>query len=242
MKSSRAIILSILIILAFSLNLGAISAQAIDDDSTGMMIDVDEETEDIGNIDSLSSNDNSLDDVDGPDIISAANDEISISDDGEDNTSDIGTFYELKTSIRNSESNLTLEKDYNFTSSSTSGITINKDFTINGNGHYIDSQGLSRIFNINGTTLILNNIVFISSQGADAGYSSLDIEGGAIFAFNSALVIENCSFDSFSADFGGAICALDTNLTLNNVSFTNCSSKYYGGAVYQMYGNLNVSS
>ena len=148
MKSSRAIILSILIILAFSLNLGAISAQAIDDDSTCMMIDVDEETEDIGNIDSLSSNDNSLDDVDGPDIISAANDEISISDDGEDNTSDIGTFYELRTSIRNSESNFTLEKDYNFTSSSTSGITIDKDFTINGNGHYIDSQGLSRIFNI----------------------------------------------------------------------------------------------
>ncbi len=242
MKSSRAIILSILIILAFSLNLGAISAQAIDDDSTGMMIDVDEETEDIGNIDSLSSNDNSLDDVEGPDIISAANDEISISDDGEDNTSDIGTFYELRTSIRNSESNLTLEKDYNFTSSSTSGITIDKDFTINGNGHYIDSQGLSRIFNIYGTTLILNNIVFISSQGADAGYSSLDIEGGAIFARNSNLVIENCSFDSFNANFGGAICALDTNLTLNNVSFTNCSSKYYGGAVYQMYGNLNVSS
>ena len=242
MKSSRAIILSILIILAFSLSLGAISAQAIDDDSTGMMIDVDEETEDIGNIDSLSSNDNSLDDVDGPDIISAANDEISISDDGEDNTSDIGTFNELSSSIWDSESNFTLEKDYNFTSSSTSGITINKDFTINGNGHYIDSQGLSRIFNINGTTLILNNIVFISSQGADAGYSSLDIEGGTIFAFNSALVIENCRFDSFSADFGGAICALDTNLTLNNVSFTNCSSKYYGGAVYQMYGNLNVSS
>ena len=140
LKSSRTIILSILIILAFSLSLGAISAQAIDDDSTGIMIDVDEETEDIGNIDSLSSNDNSLDDVDGPDIISAANDEIRISDDGEDNTSDIGTFYELRTSIRNSESNLTLEKDYNFTSSSTSGITINKDFTINGNGHYIDSQ------------------------------------------------------------------------------------------------------
>ncbi|MEE1101010.1 MAG: C1 family peptidase, partial [Agathobacter sp.] len=209
----------------------------------GMMIDVDEETEDIGDIDSLSSNDNSLDDVDGPDIISAANDEISISDDGEDNTSDIGTFNELGRAIWNSESNLTLEKDYNFTDvSSTSGIRIYDDLTINGNGHYIDSQGLSRIFNINGTTLILNNIVFISSQGADAGYSSLDIEGGTIFAFNSNLVIENCSFDSFNANFGGAICALDTNLTLNNVSFSNCSSKYYGGAVYQMYGNLNASS
>ena len=203
MKSSRAIILSILIILAFSLSLGAISAQAIDDDSTGMMIDVDEETEDIGNIDSLSSNDNSLDDVDGPDIISAANDEISISDDGEDNTSDIGTFDELSSSIQNSGSNLTLEKDYNFTDvSSTSGIRIYNDLIINGNGHYIDSQGLSRIFNIYGTTLILNNIVFISSQGTDAGYSSLDIEGGAIFARNSNLVIENCSFDSFNANFG----------------------------------------
>ncbi len=113
-----------------------------------------------------------------------------------------------------------LLKDYNFTDvSSTSGIRIYNDLIINGNGHYIDSQGLSRIFNIYGTTLILNNIVFISSQGTDAGYSSLDIEGGAIFARNSNLVIENCSFDSFNANFGGAICALDTNLTLNNVSF-----------------------
>ena len=142
LKSSRTIILSILIILAFSLSIGAISAQAIDDDSTGLMIDVDEETEDIGNIDSLSSNDNSLDAVDGPDIISAANDEISISDDGEDNTSDIGTFNELNSAISRAGSTLTLEKDYNFTSSSTSGIEINKYFTINGNGHYIDSQGL----------------------------------------------------------------------------------------------------
>ena len=96
LKSSRTIILSILIILAFSLSLGAISAQAIDDDSTGMMIDVDEKTEDIGDIDSLSADDNSLDAVDDSDIISAANDDISISDDGEDNTSDIGTFYELQ--------------------------------------------------------------------------------------------------------------------------------------------------
>ena len=242
LKSSRTIILSILIILAFSLSLGAISAQAIDDDSTGMMIEVGEETEDIGDIDSLVADENSLGAEDNSGLIGATDDEVSIYADGEDNTSDIGTFNELSSSIWDSESNFTLEKDYNFTSSSTSGITINKDFTINGNGHYIDSQGLSRIFNINGTTLILNNIVFISSQGADAGYSSLDIEGGTIFAFNSALVIENCSFDSFSADFGGAICALDTNLTLNNVSFTNCSSKYYGGAVYQMYGNLNASS
>ena len=105
LKSSRTIILSILIIFALSLSLGAISAQAIDDDSTGIMIDVDEETEDIGDIDSLAADDNSLDAVDGPDIISAANDEISISDDGEDNTSDIGTFNELGRAIWNSESN-----------------------------------------------------------------------------------------------------------------------------------------
>ena len=44
LKSSRTIILSILIIFALSLSLGAISAQAIDDDSTGIMIDVDGST------------------------------------------------------------------------------------------------------------------------------------------------------------------------------------------------------
>ena len=242
LKSSRTIILSILIILAFSLSLGAISAQAIDDDSTGMMIDVDEETEDIGDIDSLVADENSLGAEDNSDLISTADDEISIYADGEDNTSDIGTFNELNSAISRAGSTLTLEKDYNFTSSSTSGIEINKYFTINGNGHYIDSQGLLRVFNIKGKTLFLNNIVFISSQGTETGHTSLDIEGGAIFARNSTLIIENCSFDSFNSNFGGAICALETNLTLINVSFTNCFSKYYGGAVYQMYGNLNASS
>ena len=208
-----------------------------------MMIEVGEETEDIGDIDSLVADDNSLGAEDNSGLIGATDDEVSIYADGEDNTSDIGTFNELSSSIRYSESNFTLEKDYNFTDvPSTSGIRIDNDLTINGNGHYIDSQGLSRIFNIDGTTLILNNIVFISSQCTDTGHSSLDIEGGAIFALNSTLVIENCSFDSFSADFGGALCALETNLTLNNVSFINCSSKYYGGAVYQMYGNLNAVS
>ena len=232
LKSSRTIILSILIILAFSLSIGAISAQAIDDDSTG----------DIGDIDSLVADENSLGAEDNSDLISTADDEISIYADGEDNTSDIGTFNELNSAISRAGSTLTLEKDYNFTSSSTSGIEINKYFTINGNGHYIDSQGLSRVFNIKGKTLFLNNIVFISSQGTETGHTSLDIEGGAIFARNSTLIIENCSFDSFNSNFGGAICALETNLTLINVSFTNCFSKYYGGAVYQMYGNLNASS
>ena len=105
LKSSRTIILSILIILAFSLSLGAISAQAIDDDSTGMMIDVDEETEDIGDIDSLVADENSLGAEDNSDLISTADDEISIYADGEDNTSDIGTFNELSSSIWDSESN-----------------------------------------------------------------------------------------------------------------------------------------
>ena len=204
------------------------------------MIEVGEETEDIGDIDSLVADENSLGAEDNSDLIST--DEISIYADGEDNTSDIGTFNELNSAISRAGSTLTLEKDYNFTSSSTSGIEINKYFTINGNGHYIDSQGLSRVFNIKGKTLFLNNIVFISSQGTETGHTSLDIEGGAIFARNSTLIIENCSFDSFNSNFGGAICALETNLALINVSFTNCFSKYYGGAVYQMYGNLNASS
>lgn len=242
MKNSRAIILSILIILAFSLSIGALSAQSIDDDSVGVMIEIDNGTEDIGDIDSLASCDNSLRDEDNSAIIGSVDDESSIYADEEVNTSDIGSFYDFEDSISNAGYTLILEKDYQFNSSRTSGITIYDSLTINGDGHYIDTQGLSRVFNINGITLSLNNIRFIASEGTgESGSSPLDLEGGAIFAINSNLIIENCSFVSFSSNFGGAICALDTNLTLNNVSFTNCSSEYYGGAVYQMYGNLSTS-
>ena len=243
MKNSRAIILSILIITVLSLSVGALSAQSLDDDSADVMVGVDNGTEGIGDIYSMAAGCDTSTADDNSSLAFSANSESIISDDGEGNVSDPDTFYQLYSLIGRAGNNLTLENDYNSTSYSSSGIAIYKDFTINGNGHYIDTQGLSRVFNINGRTLTLNNIRFIASQGTSGNSASfLNLEGGAIFAFNSTLIIENCIFDSFNSNFGGALCCLETKLILNNVSFINCSSQYYGGAIYQMYGNLSASS
>ena len=97
--------------------------------------------------------------------------------------------------------------------------------------------------------------------------SSNQYTGGAIYAYMSNASIENCDFNNNSADLGGAIYSFDSNLNILGSHFTNNSAKlggafcdivtnteifnstaannsaiYQGGAIYKMYGELNLSS
>ena len=96
------------------------------------------------------------------------------------------TFSQLNTDITNASDELNLADDYKWTNASaTSGIVINKAITINGNGHCIDGDNQSRIFDIQTTAAVtLSNIVFMNSIG------------GAIFSNSNNLIIENCVFIS----------------------------------------------
>jgi len=57
---------------------------------------------------------------------------------------------------------------------------------------------------------------------------------------NESFVVENCTFERCSADFGGAIYATE-NITIKNCTFKDCSANW-GGGVYVIEGNLIENS
>lgn len=152
-----------------------------------------------------------------------------------DTNIDDGTFTALQNKINNAASgstiNLTTNYKYNDDFKLTTGVFINKDITINGNGHSIDGLGKSRIFNINyGSGLsfhkvILNNITFKNGNAK--------IYGGAILNF-ADLTVNNCYFANNNAGTtGGAINSLGA-LTLKNSKFNKNSAEGDAGAVFSL--------
>ncbi|MBQ7927326.1 MAG: hypothetical protein IJ287_01075 [Methanobrevibacter sp.] len=152
-----------------------------------------------------------------------------------EDASEDGTFtaLQLKISLAESGSTINLTQDYKYNDDFklTTGVFINKDITINGNGHSIDGMGKSRIFNINyGDGLsfhkvILKNITFKNGNAK--------IYGGAILNF-ADLTVDNCYFTSNNAGTaGGAINSLGS-LTLKNSKFNKNSAGGDAGAVFSL--------
>ena len=140
-----------------------------------------------------------------PQIIEQANDDIIESTQENVLGEDVGTFTDLQDLIIASDKNstITLDKDYAYDEGfSTRGIVVNKNLTIDGNGHTLDGLSKSRIFLIMGKiinpyTVTLKNIKFKN------GHTNL--YGGAIFNFGNA-VVDNCEFtDNYAKYCGGAI-------------------------------------
>ena len=153
---------------------------------------------------------------------------------------------DLNLVLDNDESEITLENDYGFNywdleddeiEEARSGILIDRDLTIDGDGHKLDGRGFARAFNIASESHVtLKNIIFESCY-AD--------EGGAIYN-SGTLTIENCQFlncgnnweEDCKTSNGGAIYnGGDLNVT-DSIFYQNEAEK--GGGIYN-YGNLNVS-
>ena len=81
------------------------------------------------------------------------------------------SFTDLNKLINNdlNKSEIILEDDFVYQDDCdenfTNGIFINKSIVINGNGHIIDAQNKSMIFNIKGDNVVIKNITFINANG-----------------------------------------------------------------------------
>ena len=142
--------------------------------------------------------------------------------------SSIGTFDDLQAEINSALecSVLYLTIDYNVGSGSR--IQINKNLTINGQGHTIDCLNTkSGIFYSNCGNITLINITI------NKGYND---KGGAIHIGGSAkYTIENCTFlNNYAEDYGGAIYNEGNNiLTIKNSKFSsNRANNIGGGAIF----------
>ena len=146
-------------------------------------------------------------------------------------TTDDGTFTALQKKIDKTSKNstITLERDYAYDEGfGTNGIVIDKDLTIEGNGHTLNGLFKSRIFivklgliHINKVTL--NNIKFTNAN--------TDLYGGAIFNYGN-LTITNCEFTNNYAKYcGGAINSIG-HLECKNSKFNANTVDGDGGAIF----------
>lgn len=69
-------------------------------------------------------------------------------------------------------------------------------------------------------------------------YASLNDAGGAIYTTGGILNVIDSAFAEGYSDFGGAVCSLKCNSTIYDSQFINNNATYYGGSVYNMYGNI----
>ena len=168
-----------------------------------------------------------------PQIVEQADDGLIESAQEDLLSEDDGTFTALQRLIDNSakDSTITLDKDYAYDEGfSTRGIVVDKNLTIDGNGHTLDGLSKSRIFLINGKvinpyTVTLKNIKFKNGH--------TDLYGGAIFNFGNA-VVDNCEFSHNYAKYcGGAIGSIGL-FEYKNSKFNANIADGDGGAIFTL--------
>ena len=147
-----------------------------------------------------------------------ATDSLSISD-GDDivSSSDFNQLQNLINSAGEGDT-ISLASDY----VGGGEVNINKQITINGNGHSIDTSHASRIFMINADNVVLKNLRLLNGN--------TDMWGGAIYC-EHPLTIDNCEFISNHAKYKGGALYSFTELTVTNTIFSKNSAEN-GGAVY----------
>ena len=140
-------------------------------------------------------------------------------------TADEQNFTQLNQAINgNSNSEITLTSDYKYSNGDDNfkkGIFINRDVTINGNGHTINGSGEARIFYITGGNVVFYNITFVNAN-ADNGYYDA---GGAIFGVCRAI---NCTFKENHVNYNGGAMAWGSAV---NCAFFGNSANSAGGAM-----------
>lgn len=150
-----------------------------------------------------------------------------------------GNFTSLQTDIANSAQSIEITQDYTYDekvdAKLNSGIVINKtNFVINGNGHTLNGNSISRIFDVNGQNITINNLKFIN------GKANI---GGAVIIDASNTIINNCTFNRNNATTdGGAIVFRNYGAVINSIFTDNYSPDTAGIGVYGSAVDVNSST
>ena len=181
--------------------------------------------------------------AENPDNATLATDEIQeeISVDEVQTTDDVLTdseeidyhpFSEIQDAIDDAYDGDTISLTGYFKGSGDS-IVIDKPITIEGpedDYAYLTADGLSRIFYIESSGVILKNLIMVDGDATD--YE--DACGGAVCTDDDYdnCVIEDCYFENCQADYGGATYWCDVYSSEFNKNSADCGGAMYGGNVY----------
>ena len=177
-----------------------------------------------------------VDDVDNvDDAVDVASPKLGQEETGEVlSDGEVGNFTELSGLISQSNDGdtINLTKDYKRLSSEgySYGVSINKEITINGNGHTIDASKGSRIFSVSKSNVVLKNITFTNAYG-DVG-AGVYVSGTA----NNFKVI-NSTFKDIVASGASALYIIGVDSEVRDCRFIdNVATRQYAAAIF-LQGN-----
>lgn len=146
----------------------------------------------------------------------------------------------INTAIENNETKITLNKQYKF-NNGDSYITIPETITIHGNGHIIDANVKSRIFNVSGDNVVIDNVVLLNGN--------INSEGGGVYwSGDDGLLSNSIIADCISDNNGGAICWKGARGNIRNLKTINNATNAKGGGLYvesesfQMYNLISFNN
>ncbi len=159
-----------------------------------------------------------------------------------------GTYTELKTLIDNANSGdtITLDKNYTYNTANdnslaATGILINKELTIDGNGYTLNGNNMIRLFDIKSdsvtikNTIIINHFIAFNEDAYDYETGDIDYElvgGAAIYWKGDYGTILNSTFTNNNGeDAGGAIFWAGDKGKIINSTFTNNTAALQGGVI-----------
>ena len=117
-------------------------------------------------------------------------------------------------------------------------VALQKNITIDGNGHEIDLNNVSYAFCIKNANVVLKNLIIKN------GYNDQNKTGGGAVYIPStgSCTLINCTFISNNAFRGGAVYLNSNNpCTMVNCTFVNNGATLYGGAIYSV-NELNLEN
>lgn len=140
------------------------------------------------------------------------------------------TFDDIQNAVNSANEGDTILLSGNYNGKG-SHIKITKTLTVEGNGATLDANYSSKMFEITGANVKINNINFINGYGVSSG--AIDWWFGSYSGGNGGKgLLTNCNFTSCIADFrAGAVYFCNSNLTMQNCHFNN-NKVSRGGAVY----------
>ena len=155
--------------------------------------------------------------------------------------SNTGTFSSLSYDIKQAGygNTITLTKDYVYSKDVDhdlyyKGISISKPITIDGNGHTINGDSSSCIFNIKGDHVFLKNMYIINGRG-------LEEDKGAVMWSGTNGICKNVNFKSNSGISFGALYYNGKNGTILNCTFIdNFATSKSGGALKLIEPTINI--
>ena len=156
-------------------------------------------------------------------IISTDNQETVLTDSASESTSTSTTVSPIKKfnkDITNQKSEINLTGDIKI----TKPFDIRFNTVINGQGHIVDGQKQTRLFEVRGSTVTFKNFIFKNGKSN---------QGAAIYGSSAIIKLKNCTFlNNKVTDNGGAVYITSGKINVDKSTFQNNFAKNNGGAIY----------